>query len=140
MKCSETGTERLNRRGRGEEMEKCRRCQTKNRMELPGITRITSDEFDVLADERTHFPGRNRNSSNCDEGPAAPLAVLDVGMSAGGPASGARPHRQRGPSGRYAALVPEGEPWPGPWRGGPTLVLRRTESTASCRKIDRFVV
>src|SRR5271157_3986426 len=104
MKCSETGTERLNRRGRGEEMEKCRRCQTKNRMELLGITIIPSDGFDVLADGRTHFPGRNRNSSTCEERPAAPLAVLDEGMSAGGPAGGACPHPQPRPSGRFTAL------------------------------------
>jgi hypothetical protein len=55
MQCSETGRERLNRRGRGEEMEKFQRCQTKNRMELIGITRITSDGFDLLAVERTRL-------------------------------------------------------------------------------------
>jgi len=139
MKCSETGTGRRNQRGRGEEMEKCRRCQTKNRMELLGITRIPSDGFDVLADERTHFRGRNRNSSTCEERPAPPLALLNEGMSAGGPASGARPHRQPGPSGRFTALVPgrrapvrptagSGDPRPSPNRVAP-----------SCRKIDRFV-
>src|SRR5271157_5167813 len=55
MKCSETGTGRLHRRGRGDEMEKCQRCQTKNRMEIVGLKTVTSDGFDVLAEERSRF-------------------------------------------------------------------------------------
>ncbi len=51
------------------------------------------------------FSGTNPELQHLKERPAPPLALLDEGMSAGGPASGARPHPQRGPSGRFTALV-----------------------------------
>ena len=63
-------------------------------------------------------------------GPGSPGALQIVA---------ARPDPQPGPSGGSPPLFQKQSPGQGLRRGRATFVPRRTESTPSCRKIDRFV-